>query len=403
MYATEGGRAARDACTMRPAQRAIARRYAGRFHQGGAEYVTVTPSTPGRWVCATAPNATPQIHRPRLARLAGIAREFRRIRRSAHQEHAMTSKTRAAFAAYLLAGIATVTMQPAHADTWDVPFVGDRIQVKAHPDSPLATFTVSDSEGNSIDVPATAGCDALPCGFDRPEGTRFLTVESDDPIFVISRTREGRLLPAFRRSAEPPDCEARRDADEASIELARTALTSLYSVRNNFPAESEQRTEYDAAACSLWSSTLASARTSLAGCAVWDGRDQALADFRGHVTASHCEATASRSPYAWNVPFIGTAVSIQATPGTSPRASGIRVIADNRDDAPISVADRLPNVPVRVHPPDRDEVSAYRVRRAVVCDRPCRRCRDGTNVPGLQRRARLAGLRDTSSRRPRVS
>ena len=144
----------------------------------------------------------------------------------------MTSKTRAAFAAYLLAGIATVTMQPARADTWDVPFVGDRIQVKAHPDSPLATFTVSDSEGNSIDVPATAGCDTLPCGFDRPEGTRFLTVESQDPIFVISRTREGRLLPAFRRSAEPPDCEARRDADEASIELARNALTSLYSVRH---------------------------------------------------------------------------------------------------------------------------------------------------------------------------
>ena len=247
----------------------------------------------------------------------------------------------------LTAILAAASIQPARADTWDVPFLGDRIQVKAHPDNPEATFTASDHAGDTIDIPESSGCDTLPCGFDKPEGARFVTVESEDPIFVVSRTNQGRLLPTFRRSPEPPDCEARRESDENSFGLARRALTALFVVNSGLPEGSEQRTEYEAAACSLWSKTLASARTSLAGCMVSEDRNREIGDFRNTPSARHCEPTdgGSRSPYIWNVPFIGTTVSVQATPGVNPRKNRIRVIADNREDTPLDVLDDCRNFP----------------------------------------------------------
>lgn len=254
---------------------------------------------------------------------------------------------RAAAFGVFTATLAAASIQSAIADTWDVPFLGDRIQVKAHPDNQDATFTVSDHAGDAIEIPAESGCDMLPCGFDKPEGARSITVESENPIFVISRTREGRLLPAFRRGSEPPDCEARREADETLINLAQPSLTNLYVIRNNLPEGSEQRTEYDAVACSLWSATLASARTSLAGCSDWDGRDTKISELRNSIAAQHCEATddVSRSPYIWNVPFIGTAVYVQGSPGVSLRKDRIRVIADNRNDAPLDVLDDCSTFP----------------------------------------------------------
>ena len=247
----------------------------------------------------------------------------------------------------LTAILAAASIQPASADTWDVPFLGDRIQVKAHPDNQDATFTVSDHNGDSIDIPASSGCDTLPCGFDKPEDARFLTVESESPIFVISRTNQGRLLPAFRRSAEPPDCEARREADEVSIDMAQSSLNNLYVVRNNLLVDAEQRAEHEAVACSLWSKTLASARTSLAGCMVSEDRNRKVASLRNAPAARHCEPTdeGSRSPHIWNVPFIGQAVSIQTTPGTYTRKDSIRVIADNRNDAPLDVLDDCSSFP----------------------------------------------------------
>ena len=243
--------------------------------------------------------------------------------------------------------LAAASIQPARADTWDVPFLGDRIQVKAHPDNQDATFTVSDHNGDGIDVPESSGCDTLPCGFDKPEDARFLTVESENPIFVISRTNQGRLLPAFRRSSEPPDCEARRKAAEVSIDMAQSSLNNLYVVRNNLREDSEQRAEHEAVACSLWSKALASARTSLAGCVVSEDRNRKVESLRNAFAARHCESTdeGSRSPYIWNVPFIGTAVSVQTTPGTSTHKDSIRVIADNRDDAPLDVLDDCSNFP----------------------------------------------------------
>ena len=52
----------------------------------------------------------------------------------------------------LTAILAAASIQPARADTWDVPFLGDRIQVKAHPDIPTCSIHRFTGQGNQARV-----------------------------------------------------------------------------------------------------------------------------------------------------------------------------------------------------------------------------------------------------------